>query len=203
MSKMEKKNDNNIECEKLLKRELYKLWYFLIILSLFGFPCTLHTFGIWCANLELLRQCECKCALCACAMLENVIYECVTVWMQLHITMFESKVNLKFLHFDGLIRFFFSSRIQRSCVYRYLSFPKRFNSIRFISNIHNLYIHGECVCVYACACSILRSGQYCPISIRLSKIECNLLVLIFRAIVLLLFPCPFTSRLFIAQKKYM
>lgn len=46
MSKMEKKNDNNIECEKLLKRELYKLWYFLIILSLFGFPCTLHTFGI-------------------------------------------------------------------------------------------------------------------------------------------------------------
>lgn len=134
-------------------------------------------------------------------MLENVIYECATVWMQLHITMFESKVNLKFLHFDGLIRSFFSSGFQRSCVYRYLSFPKRFNSIRFISNIHNLYIHGECVCVHVhVVCSILRSGQYCPISIRLSKIECNLLVLIFRAIVLLLFPCPFISRLFIAQR---
>lgn len=36
------------------------------------------------------------------------------------------------------------------CVYIYLSFPKRFNSIRFISNIPNLHIHDiqMCMCLW-------------------------------------------------------
>lgn len=76
-----------------------------------------------------------------------------------------------------------------SCVYICLSFPKRFNSIRFISNIHNLHIHNVRIYACLCICMCLWLVQlYGPtilsyFHICLSAIECNLLVPIFRVII--------------------